>query len=873
MKKYFLLVVILCLGAIQSFAQVIEPRNPVTNLPKDLHSDHNHQFGFCTTIHLLDTPEGIQAQEEFKKWDEAGRPGWQQIMDGQIAQSIGDRKNFYTRNFETSSYDFKEFELRAIGDKSVIWVERTEYGPNKVSDEKISDLLKTLEDETPSNSYNPNQGIIVNNRSLFGFAPNVDGTGLLTVLLTNIPQNENGLTTAGYFAPVNLSLTNSNSNKADIIYINTSTVYNPDRQISIQSALRTLAHEDQHLIHANYSSLQTFLNEGQSEWAEAVNGFIPRAPSNLQTPQEVNRQLFTWRSGEASVLFDYARAGLFHGYIAERVGPVATASITSSRANGKNAYNRALSGSGITFEDLLLDFHTANMINNPNVGNGNFAYNSPPRRSLRTTGISQEYASYMVDVTNTGSATYGGADVVQWTGVEDFNITVSSPEQIKHRVVGKVLNSSAFDIYDLNSGSVTLTGEYESVTMLSVKNGITGATELNEGSSSYDYSANWNPLPVEKETIAYYKNSAFYAELPGDPTDPDRSAIRRYATRFNSSITGLLNQITFAVSGNARAVQGSGDLQVSLYTSAQNGVENDTGIPRLVPGTIIKQTITDLRNLSPGPNVILLDGQQWNVEKGREYWVVFEVINESPDARIEFLIDAGSSDTTDPDYYPTRGRIYLESSATSGSWARWSTSNNYLINVQVTGLYEGLLEIPLFSTLPDKTYETMFGSSLEVEVEATGTPAPYYIWTKNGVLFQSGTIPRLFIDEIKESDAGIYTVRAANYAGYTDQIEFIVDVVEPEFKLAQNYPNPFNNSTTFEFSVAEDGFVSIDVFDMTGRLVNSLTPNRPFRRGFHQVSLDARHLASGVYLYHMQFTPSRNGGESYSSNRKMMLLR
>ena len=167
----------------------------------------------------------------------------------------------------------------------------------------------------------------------------------------------------------------------------------------------------------------------------------------------------------------------------------------------------------------------------------------------------------------------------------------------------------------------------------------------------------------------------------------------------------------------------------------------------------------------------------------------------------------------------------------------------------------------------------MFGSSLEVEVEATGTPAPYYIWTKNGVLFQSGTIPRLFIDEIKESDAGIYTVRAANYAGYTDQIEFIVDVVEPEFKLAQNYPNPFNNSTTFEFSVAEDGFVSIDVFDMTGRLVNSLTPNRPFRRGFHQVSLDARHLASGVYLYHMQFTPSRNGGESYSSNRKMMLLR
>ena len=873
MKKSFLLVVILCLGAIQSLAQVIEPRNPITNQAKDLHTDHAHPFGYCTTLQLLDTPEGIQAQEEFKRWNEAGRPGWQQIMDGQIAQSIGDRKNFYTRNFETSSYDFIEFELRAIGEKTVIWVERTEYATDKVSDEKITEMLKVLEQETPPNSYNSDEGIIINNRSLFGFAPNVDGSGMLTVLLTHIPENDEGLTTAGYFAPVNLSLTNSNSNKADIIYINTSVVYNPDRQISIQSALRTLAHEDQHLIHANYATLQTFLNEGQSEWAEAMNGFIPRAPSNLQTPQEVNRQLFTWRPGEAAVLFDYARAGLFHGYIAERVGPEATASITSSRANGKNAYNHALQGSGISFEDLLLDFHTANLINNTNVGNGDFAYRSPARRSLRTTGIAQEYASYMVDVSNTGSVTYGGADVVQWTGVEDFNITVSSPDQIKHRVVGKVLNSSAYDIYDLNSGSVTLSGEYESVTMLSMKNGITGATELNEGASSYEYSANWNPLPVEKETIAYHKNSAFYAELPGEPTDPARSPIRRYATRFNSSITGLLNQITFAVSGNARAVQGSGDLQVSLHTSVQNGVENDNGLPRLVPGDMLKQTSTDLRNLSPGANVIILDGQQWNVEKGREYWVVFEVLNESPDARIEFLIDAGSSDTNDPDYYPTRGRIYLETSPVTGAWARWSSSNNYLINVQVTGLYEGTLEIPLFTTLPDQVYETMFGSSLEVDVEATGTPAPYYIWTKNGVLFQSGTNPQLFIEEIEEDDAGVYTVRAANYAGYTDPIEFIVEVVEPEFMLAQNYPNPFNNSTTFEFSVAEDGFVSIDVFDMTGRLVTSLTPNRLYRRGFHQVSLDARHLASGVYLYHMKFTPSSNGGENYTSTRKMMLLR
>src|SRR5690606_36824039 len=114
------------------------------------------------TIQILELPESIQAQEEFKRWNEAGRPGCQQIQGNEIAQSIGDRKNFYTRNFDSNSYDFIEFELRAIGEKAVIWVERAEYGPNKVTDEKINEMFSALEEVTPPNSDDPNQGIIVN---------------------------------------------------------------------------------------------------------------------------------------------------------------------------------------------------------------------------------------------------------------------------------------------------------------------------------------------------------------------------------------------------------------------------------------------------------------------------------------------------------------------------------------------------------------------------------------------------------------------------------------------------------------------------------------------------------------------------------------
>jgi serine protease AprX len=88
------------------------------------------------------------------------------------------------------------------------------------------------------------------------------------------------------------------------------------------------------------------------------------------------------------------------------------------------------------------------------------------------------------------------------------------------------------------------------------------------------------------------------------------------------------------------------------------------------------------------------------------------------------------------------------------------------------------------------------------------------------------------------------------------------------------FRSPFNNATTIGFSVAEDGFVAIEVYDLTGRLVSTLTrPNRLFRRGFHEVSVDADQLASGVYLYHLRFTPSKTNGERYSETRKMLLVR
>ena len=60
-------------------------------------------------------------------------------------------------------------------------------------------------------------------------------------------------------------------------------------------------------------------------------------------------------------------------------------------------------------------------------------------------------------------------------------------------------------------------------------------------------------------------------------------------------------------------------------------------------------------------------------------------------------------------------------------------------------------------------------------------------------------------------------------------------------------PNPFTSSTTIRYDVPRDAFVTLTVYDMQGRRVATLVSSRRLA-GSHQVHLDGRTLASGVYL-------------------------
>jgi hypothetical protein len=95
------------------------------------------------------------------------------------------------------------------------------------------------------------------------------------------------------------------------------------------------------------------------------------------------------------------------------------------------------------------------------------------------------------------------------------------------------------------------------------------------------------------------------------------------------------------------------------------------------------------------------------------------------------------------------------------------------------------------------------------------------------------------------------------------------------FALKQNYPNPFNPTTNIRYQIANDGYVTLKVYDILGHLVTTLV-NEEQKAGMYetQFSIDnvsSTMFASGTYFYKLDFT-SKNGNK-YSSTKKLVVLK
>jgi hypothetical protein len=98
-----------------------------------------------------------------------------------------------------------------------------------------------------------------------------------------------------------------------------------------------------------------------------------------------------------------------------------------------------------------------------------------------------------------------------------------------------------------------------------------------------------------------------------------------------------------------------------------------------------------------------------------------------------------------------------------------------------------------------------------------------------------------------------------------------IRITAPEiFEVYQNYPNPFNPTTTIKYSIPQDAFVSIKIFNVLGEKITELE-NREMKTGLHEAVFNATNFSSGFYFYIVE--AKGTDGTNYFDSKKMILLK
>ena len=91
------------------------------------------------------------------------------------------------------------------------------------------------------------------------------------------------------------------------------------------------------------------------------------------------------------------------------------------------------------------------------------------------------------------------------------------------------------------------------------------------------------------------------------------------------------------------------------------------------------------------------------------------------------------------------------------------------------------------------------------------------------------------------------------------------DFLPGDFALRQNYPNPFNAKTSIAYDLPIQSNVKIEIFDMLGRLVETLEDGEK-PAGRYRVIWDASDVSSGIYFYKIT-------ADGFIDIKKMSLLK
>ena len=189
---------------------------------------------------------------------------------------------------------------------------------------------------------------------------------------------------------------------------------------------------------------------------------------------------------------------------------------------------------------------------------------------------------------------------------------------------------------------------------------------------------------------------------------------------------------------------------------------------------------------------------------------------------------------------------------------------------------------------------TIIRAPTSLDVQSSGLNEITLSWSDKSAVEDGYIIERMespdtsfiVLDTLKESgvteyvdneveQGKTYTYRVKAYKGsavsdYSNEASFATDVKEEEgipteYSISQNYPNPFNPTTKIKFALPKTALTKIIIYDLIGREVQTLI-NKELEAGYHEISIDANNLTSGVYFYRVQ-------SGDFIQTKKMILMK
>jgi hypothetical protein len=92
-----------------------------------------------------------------------------------------------------------------------------------------------------------------------------------------------------------------------------------------------------------------------------------------------------------------------------------------------------------------------------------------------------------------------------------------------------------------------------------------------------------------------------------------------------------------------------------------------------------------------------------------------------------------------------------------------------------------------------------------------------------------------------------------------------------KYEVMQNYPNPFNPVTQISYSLPENSYVQLRIYDASGKLVNELI-NSNIEKGYYIAEFNASNIASGIYFYQLIAKDNLNN-KQFTKIMKMVLVK